>query len=142
MINEKWEKITSETINILLTRDMIRSYASSIHLEEAIYFDIEEAQKDGFQDIPAPPTLPIIFWQHIDVPWLKDAGTILHGKQRFQTNEALIANRSYECVVMLKQISTKKTKNCLMQLSDHELIIKYKGCVHATALSTLIILEK
>lgn len=141
MINEKWETATTEPVTIRLTREMITSYANAIHLGEPIYSEIEAARSVGFQDIPAPPTLQIIFWQYFDVPWLKDVGTIIHGKQRFQTKEALIANRTYDCTIELKRITIKQTHNRCMQLSDHELIIKYIGNIHATALSTLIIFE-
>lgn len=141
MINHKWEKAITEPIKIHLSRKMIKSYASAIQLAEPIYSEIEAARSIGFQDIPAPPTLQIIFWKYFEVPWLKDVGTIIHGKQRFQTIESLIANRTYDCTIELKKITIKQAKKRCMQVSEHELMIKYKGSIHAKALSTLIIFE-
>lgn len=141
MISENWLKATSEKVEITLTTEMIQTYAKAIGETELLYKDLEVAKSLGYQDIPAPPTLPIIFWQFIDVPWLENVGPVIHGKQRFLYKETLIANRNYDCMIQLTNLTYKMSKNRRMQRSEHELSIYRKNKLHATAVSTLIIFD-
>ena len=142
MIDQKWEHATTEAVKISITSEMIASYAKAIHEDALIYYDKQVAIAAGFKNIPAPPTLPIIFWQFINVPWLKDAGAIIHGKQQFHYEQPLLANRTYDCSIHLKDITKKQSKKGMMQLSTHELMIKFEDQIHATAITTLIIFEE
>jgi hypothetical protein len=142
MIDEKWTGATSEVVKITVTREMITAYARAIHDDTSIYVDIDSAKIAGYHDIPAPPTMPIIFWSFIKIPWLEDVGPVVHGKQRFSYEHTLVANRTYDCVIQLKDVKEKKSRREIMQRSNHELIISYNDCIHATARTTLIIFKK
>ncbi|MFC0562173.1 FAS1-like dehydratase domain-containing protein [Halalkalibacter alkalisediminis] len=142
MIDEIWDGSFTKPIKITVTREMIAAYAKSIDIDSEIYVDIEFAKKAGYDNIPAPPTMPIIFWQYFDVPWLQDAGPLIHRKQRFLNVEPLLASRTYVCSIQLLNVKKKQNKHGMMQLSNHKLIVSYNDCIHATAITTLIIKEK
>ncbi|MFC0470886.1 MaoC family dehydratase N-terminal domain-containing protein [Halalkalibacter kiskunsagensis] len=142
MIDEKWTGATSEVVKITVTREMIASYAKAIHHDNSIYVDIDSAKRAGYQDIPAPPTMPIIFWSFIKVPWLEDVGPVIHGKQCFSYEHPVVANRTYDCVIHLKDVR-KRQNNCeIMQRSNHELLISFNDCIHASIRTTLLIFKK
>ncbi|WP_332694346.1 FAS1-like dehydratase domain-containing protein [Halalkalibacter lacteus] len=142
MIDETWTGATSEVVKITITREMIASYTKAIDDDTSIYVDIASAKKAGYQDIPAPPTMPIIFWSFINVPWLEDVGPVVHGKQSFSYEHTLIANRTYDCVIHLKDVKKKQINREIMQRSNHELLLSYNDCIHATARTTLLIVKK
>lgn len=142
MIDEKWLMAKTEQVQFTLTRKQIRNYAKAIHEENPIYFDKDEAQRAGYADVVAPITMPTIFWQYVDVFWLKDVPIIIHGKQNFKYEVPLVANETYECDIQLTNLQTKKRKNgTTMQVADHLLTVRKQNIVCGTFLSTLLIME-
>ncbi|WP_368504954.1 MaoC family dehydratase N-terminal domain-containing protein [Alkalihalophilus sp. As8PL] len=142
MITEKWLHSQTKPIEITLTREMIKSYADAICNENELYTNVEAAKQASYEDIPAPPTMPFIFWQYLEVPWLDDVGVLVHGKQAFSYDQPLIANQTYQCSIQLLSLKTKVNKRGPIQIAEHQLSIHYNGVVHANALSTLVILPK
>ncbi|WP_227939279.1 FAS1-like dehydratase domain-containing protein [Alkalihalobacillus deserti] len=142
MIDQIWAGESTKPVKITVTREMIAAYANSIQTDLEIYVDIEFAKRAGYDDIPAPPTMPVIFWQYFDVPWLQDAGPLIHRKQSFHYVEPLLASRTYVCSIQLLSVKKKQNKHGMMQLSNHKLNVAYNDCIHATAITTLIINEK
>ncbi|WP_078551829.1 FAS1-like dehydratase domain-containing protein [Alkalihalobacterium alkalicellulosilyticum] len=141
MIDEKWLKQTTKPFTLKVTREMVSTYASAILLEDEQYFDIAVATHLGYDDIPAPATFPMMFWQHIEIPWLATQ-RVIHGKQEFSYVTPIVANQIYQAVITLQQFSYKQTKSGLMQVSEHELIISTNEKVIASAISTLLIMEE
>lgn len=143
MIDKKYLFKKTEKIRLTLTRQWIQEYAEAIGDYEPIYFDKMAAQKRGFSDVVAPVTMPVIFWQYFDIPWLKHLPVIIHGKQSFQYNEPLIAGRTYECVIQLVSLKNKNRKNgTMMQIADHELTVSQEKKICAVSYTTLIIMEE
>jgi hypothetical protein len=142
MIDDKWMGATTDVVKIDVTREMIALYVKAIHEDSSIYTNVECARRLGYVDIPAPPTLPIIFWKYIDIPWLRETGPVIHGKQRFCYDQPLLANFTYYCSIKLNELRMKKSKQGMMQVANHELVITYNHCIHATAFTTLILFEK
>lgn len=142
MIDEKWLFTRTERIELTLTRELIKNYALAIHEDNPIYFDQQAAIAAGYSDVVAPITMPIIFWQYIDVPWLKNIPVVIHGKQNFSYHEPLIANRTYHCDIQLTNLQNKERKDgSLMQVADHKLHVYFNDQVCGTFVSTLLIME-
>ena len=142
MIDEKWLFAKTDLVELTLTYEFIANYASSIHEVNPIYFNKQAAINAGFSDVVAPITMPIIFWQYIDVPWLKNIPVVIHGKQNFSYKEPLLANQTYHCEIQLTNIQTKeRKKGSRMQVADHELNVYHNDKVCGTFVSTLLIME-
>ena len=56
MVDEKFIGYQFETSEYEITRWKISQFANAIRNDNPIYFDIEEAKKEGYKDIPIPPT--------------------------------------------------------------------------------------
>lgn len=142
MIDEKWLYAKTKQVEVTLTREFVRSYARAIHEENPIYFDKQAAQKASYADVVAPITMPIIFWQYLDVFWLKNVPIVIHGKQNFQYHMPLIANNSYQCDIQLTNLQKKRRKNgSIMQIADHLLTVRKENDLYGTFLTTLLIME-
>ncbi|WP_034625977.1 FAS1-like dehydratase domain-containing protein [Halalkalibacter okhensis] len=139
MIDQKWTGARTETINATITREMIASYVNTIHDNTPIYVNIDAAKMAGYDDIPMPPTMPIIFWSFINVPWLDGIESVVQTKQHFSYIYTLVANRTYQCIIRLLDLKDVHSKNSSMQRSTHELIISYNGSIQARACTTILI---
>ena len=47
---------TSEPWTYEVTRTSVRSFARGVGYTDLVYYDVEEAKKAGYRDLPAPPT--------------------------------------------------------------------------------------
>lgn len=137
MIEQNWLMEKTKPVEIMVTRKQITDYAEAIQEKNRMYYDLEAARQNGYSDIPVPITMPIIFWQYIDVPWLENISVLIHGKQRFSYERALVANTIYQCHIQL----TNLQQNQHVQISEHRLTIEHQGMLCGTAVSTLLIME-
>lgn len=77
-------------------RGKIKEFCLAIHEKNPIYFDLNEAKKAGYSDIPAPPTFPtvIMFWGYPKI-WNDmselgiDLSKILHLKEEYTYHKIL-----------------------------------------------------
>lgn len=59
-------------------------------------------------DLIAPATMPIIFWQFFDIPWLKTDAPLIHGTQQFTYQEPITAGMILDCELFLTRMDKKK----------------------------------
>lgn len=87
------EKIgmTFEPFTFTIERGKIREFAMAIGDQNPIYYDIKVAQKEGFRDIPIPPTFPTVIemWGGADFDTLiqllhLNPLKVLHGEQKYE----------------------------------------------------------
>lgn len=93
-------------------RGKIKEFCLAIHEKNPIHFDLEEAKKAGYSDIPAPPTFPtvIMFWGYPKI-WTDmaelgiDLSKILHLKEEYTYHKVLYPGK----VTAQSEISDVKT---------------------------------
>lgn len=135
-----YEGFSTSSVKITVTREMIADYARLIEETESLFFDYNEAIKKGYIDIPAPPCMPMLFWQYIKVPWMNGEDSFIHKYQSFHYDEIVMAGQDYTCMITLKSVKTKRSFLVL----ENELVGKNEiGKVIFTSNSTLIgVMEK
>jgi hypothetical protein len=132
---KEYEGSTTSPKKIDVTRKTIAVYAKSINEAELVFFEIEEARRRGYAEIPAPTCMPMIFWQYLDVPWMNHGESFIHKNQTFKYFEPLIAGQTYTCSITLKSVESKRSFTFL----ENELVGKNdRGDVVFTSTSTLI----
>lgn len=86
----------------------------------------------------APSTMPIIFWQEFDIPWLKEARTLIHGTQRFSYKSPITADMLLDCELALTNVEEKVGKQGMLTFLTHTLVCKCNGDLIVTAETILI----
>jgi acyl dehydratase len=125
-----------------VSRQKIREFADAIGDESAIYRDVQTARQAGHRDVPAPPTLAIAIslpatWQASFDPEVGlDYSRVVHGEQRFEHHEPIVAGDSLVARVEIVEIRPAganwkmTTRTDLVRVAD--------GTHVCTATSTLI----
>lgn len=79
-------------------RGKIKELALAIGDLNPIYYDVEEAKKEGYRDIPVPPTFGTVmdFWGGLDFDTLVQTLNlnplkVLHGEQEYQYEDIVYA---------------------------------------------------
>lgn len=86
----------------------------------------------------APSTMPIIFWQEFDIPWLKEARALIHGTQRFSYETPITAEMVLDCELTLTNAEEKVGKQGMLTFLTHTLVCKCKDDLVVTAETVLI----
>lgn len=113
---------------LYVTAEWISQYAQSI--------DAPLQMIDG--KFIAPSTMPIIFWQEFDIPWLKKARALIHGTQRFSYEEPLTAGMLLDCELTLTNVEEKVGKQGMLTFLTHTLVCKRNDNLIVTAETVLI----
>lgn len=138
---KNWIGHQTNTHRITVTSKEISAFATSILLEDPVYFDQNVAKASNYIDIPLPYTMPITFWKHFDIPWLDSIDGLVHTNQSFTYYQPLVANRTYSCHLELNDVSHKVRDNSCMTFLPHTLSIFYENELQATSKTTLLLLE-
>ncbi|GIO31048.1 MULTISPECIES: FAS1-like dehydratase domain-containing protein [Paenibacillus] len=86
----------------------------------------------------APATMPVIFWQEFDIPWLKADGPWIHGSQRFAYSAPITAGMVLDCELSLTKVETKEGRLGMLTLYTHTLACCSGGDLIVTAETVLI----
>lgn len=111
-----------------VTTEWITLYAHSI---EAPLQNI-----DG--NLMAPATMPIIFWQEFDIPWMDRSESLIHGSQSFSYEAPLMAEMLLDCELALTKVERKSGRQGILTLLTHTLIGRSGGRLIFTAETVLI----
>ncbi|MBE3102854.1 MAG: MaoC family dehydratase N-terminal domain-containing protein [Bacilli bacterium] len=124
---QSYEGFSTSPIKIKVTREMIADYARSIGETEILFFQYEEAIRKGYADIPAPVSMPIIFWQYIEAPWMNREKSFIHKYQSFHYDEPVMAGQTYSCKITLKSVQSKRSfivlENELVGTNESDVVI-------------------
>lgn len=113
---------------LYITSEWISDYAQSI-----------EAPLQTFHGkLIAPATMPIIFWQAFDIPWLKIDAPLIHGTQHFSYKEPIVGEMTLDCELALKRVDKKIGKQGVLTFFTHTLVCKCDGNLIVTAETVLI----
>ncbi|MFF2754132.1 MaoC family dehydratase N-terminal domain-containing protein [Psychrobacillus sp. NPDC058041] len=86
----------------------------------------------------APVTMPIIFWQAFDIPWLKNDAPLIHGTQQFSYKSPVIAGMTLDCELTLMKVDKKEGKQGMLTFFTHKLECKCEGNLIVAAQTVLI----
>ncbi len=81
--------------------------------------DMPLAKKGGQSVVPA--TYPIVYWQKVELPWLKDIGPLVHGEQSFCYKEPVLTDHTYYAEIRLVDIREKTGKSGKIVWLIHEM---------------------
>ncbi|UOQ45047.1 MaoC family dehydratase N-terminal domain-containing protein [Halobacillus salinarum] len=137
-----WIGYKTETIPISVDKGQAMAFAKSIELDHPVYFDELSARKEGYEDIPLPPTMIISFWHRFHLPWLKNDQGVIHAEQHFSYYHYLLAGRTYGCNARVEDVFRKKGRKGPMLFVVQTLDVFMENELHATASSTLLFPEE
>lgn len=89
-------------------------------------------------DLIAPATMPIIFWQEFDIPWLDPLEPYIHGSQTFSYETPIREDMVLDCELSLTKIERKAGRQGVLTLFTHTLTCTCDGALVVTAESVLI----
>jgi hypothetical protein len=113
---------------IYVTAEWISDYAQSI---EAPVQTIKG-------NLIAPSTMPIIFWQAFDIPWLSKGESLLHGMQKFSYQAPITAGMTLDCELALTSKVQKDGRQGKLTFYTNTLVCKCEGELIVTAETVLI----
>ncbi|MBO1001737.1 FAS1-like dehydratase domain-containing protein [Pseudogracilibacillus auburnensis] len=136
MIDESKVGTKTKIVNVKVKREEIQQLCHVIDEKNHVFHDVNAASEAGFEDILLSPTYPILFWQHLEPPWLETDATIIQSEQIFSYKTPLVANKMYQCQIELLKVRTRENK----QFVVNRLYINDGEKVVATSDTTLVLL--
>lgn len=89
-------------------------------------------------DLIAPATMPIIFWQEFDIPWLDPLEPYIHGSQTFSYETPIRESMILDCELSLTKVERKAGRQGVLTLFSHTLTCICDGDPIVTAETVLI----
>lgn len=120
--------MNSVSHEIHVTAEWISEYAQSI--------EAPLQRMNG--NLIAPATMPIIFWQVIDIPWLSMDTPLIHGTQHFLYQAPIVAGMILDCELSLTDVTQKEGRQGTLTFYTHKLVCRCKGELIVTAETVLI----
>ena len=105
------------TFTLPVTRRAIADFAVAVGEDNPIFFDVDEARRQGFPDVVAPPTFSVR--QIFEVPREEreerlgaslDYGRVLHGEQEFIYSRLPVAGETLTGTMRISKDFTKEGK--------------------------------
>jgi acyl dehydratase len=114
---------TNETVHEV-DRVSIKWFAKAVGDTNPIYYDREAARREGFTDIPAPPSFPTTFRDEEDVRLRERVGfdfrKLVHGQQEYEMPRPLFAGEVLRVKHKVVNIYTKEGKSGAMIMVEME----------------------
>ena len=107
----------SAPTTIHVDRSRIRQFARAVGLTDPAYFDVAAAQRLGYRDLLAPPTLPIALGTDAEpgggeMPRVKwDVRKLLHEGTTIDFDRPIVAGDVLTVKSLLKSIATREGKS-------------------------------
>ncbi|WP_318502497.1 MaoC family dehydratase [Bacillus sp. T3] len=119
----------TESIEIVFREQDVRQYIKVTDDRNPIYTNIESAQSNGHQTIPLPPTMPMIAYKWIEIPWtLKEP--LIHRSQECIHHQTMYINTPYFAQVLLKEKTMRKNYqvvNQILRIVDCDQVLCFEG---------------
>jgi acyl dehydratase len=143
MVNPAIEgKIYPRTPSYLVGREKIREFAKAVFSNDPANLDLEEAKKQGYKDLIAPPTFAVVIQERsltqviTDKEAALDFSRVVHGDQRFIHVRPIVAGD--ELTSELKVASVKQLAGNSMVSFETQIFDSNQELV-CTAISTLVV---
>lgn len=110
----------------VIERGKIKEFVQAIGDNNSIYYDLKEALKQGYNDIPIPPTFPtcIEMWAGANFDELIEQLElnplhVLHGEQSYQYHKDVCAGDTIYGKTIVKHIERKKNMTFVTLQTDY-----------------------
>ena len=143
MVNPAIEgKIYPRTPSYLVGREKIREFAKAVFSNDPANLDLEEAKKQGYKDLIAPPTFAVVIQERsltqviTDKEAALDFSRVVHGDQRFIHLRPIVAGDELTSelkVASVKQLAGNSMVSFETQIFDSNQILV------CTTISTLVV---
>ena len=86
---------------------MSEHYCEAIGDENQLYQSEKYAKAQGLPAIPLPPTMPVIMYKFVTIPWKQD-GVMIHRKQKCTTLQRMFIGREYTAHLVLTDVTSRR----------------------------------
>lgn len=93
--------------SIVFTKADVWTYCEAIGEHHPLYDNEQYAKDAGLVTMPLPPTMPVIVYKLLTIPWAK-TGVMIHRKQRCIIYERMFINRKYTAYASVTDAVVKK----------------------------------
>ena len=114
MIDKKWIGHSFAPLKTEVEAGQLSFFAKAVGEKNTVYTDPIEAQKNGYKELPAPPTFgfslnlanpdPFSYMKEMGVP----LGRVLHGEQKFKYYAPIVAGDQLTIQRTISDILVKK----------------------------------
>jgi hypothetical protein len=84
--------------DITFNKEDVQQFVQLIDDRNPIYKSLEKAKEFGFKTIPLPPTMPMMAYKWLDLPWELQQ-PIIHRKQKCIQHERIYIDEIYRAIV-------------------------------------------
>ncbi|MFC3884916.1 MaoC family dehydratase N-terminal domain-containing protein [Bacillus songklensis] len=133
--------VVFQPFTFTVERGKIKELAMAIGDQNRVYYHVEEAKKEGYRDIPVPPTFGTVmdFWGGLDFDTLVQTLQlnplkVLHGEQEYQYEDIVCAGD----VITAQARVVKQLEKKGMKMIKLETEYKRDGDTVMVARSTII----
>lgn len=110
----------------------VQQFVTVLGDQNPIYSSVEVAQSHGYKTIPLPPTMPMIIYKKMDIPW-DFHPPIIHRKQQFSYVQVMYIDQTYKSIVALTDVIQRKDRIFIkqeLQIMNTSDEIVFKGTAH------------
>jgi hypothetical protein len=83
---------------ITFNKEDVQQFVQLIDDRNPIYKSLERAKEYGFETIPLPPTMPMMAYKWLDLPWELQQ-PIIHRKQKCIQHQRIYIDEIYRAIV-------------------------------------------
>lgn len=126
----------------LVGREKVREFARAVFATNPIFTDSEAARAEGFADVVAPPTFPVVIQEHTLNQLLSepdaniDFSRVVHGDQRFRYSRPVVAGDELTAIL---EVTSVKTLGAHAMVTSESVMTDATGAHVVTAISTLVV---
>lgn len=94
---KQWEGAVTLPVSITITKELLMAYAAATGTNHTATEELKHV----------PPALPMIFYQHMSVPWL-DGQSFIHKEQMFVYEYPISIGDLLQCTVSLNSVEQRR----------------------------------
>lgn len=87
---------------IIFTIEDVQQFVQLMDDRSPIYQSLEKAKEAGLKTIPLPPTMPMIAYKWLDIPWELQQ-PLIHRKQKCIHHQKMYINECYRAIVKVSK---------------------------------------
>lgn len=130
------------TAPYLVGREKVREFARAVFATSPLHHDPDAARAEGYRDVVAPPTFPVVVQEHTLEQLLSapDAGIdfsrVVHGDQRFSYSRPIFAGDELTATLTVKSVKSLAGNS---MVTAESVMVDSAGEHVVTATSTLVV---
>ncbi|WP_147534665.1 FAS1-like dehydratase domain-containing protein [Bacillus marasmi] len=113
----------TEEVRVTFKTSDVSEFIKVMDERNPIYESVEKAQSYGFTSIPLPPTMPLIVYKQLDIPWTLTE-PVIHRNQECKYHHQMYINQTYTASIRLDEQIDRKSyciiKHSLLLFDDQQ----------------------